>query len=130
MKAPRASGFHRDAHYPAGHWVYGARVETLHDRIVADLTRGMHPGDWNDPGLPLDVDLFELPEAELTRIPHVPGSLDDALDALEEDHQFLLRGGVFTEDLIQTWIDYKRREEADAVRLRPHPWEFALYYDA
>jgi glutamine synthetase len=83
-----------------------------------------------DPGLPVDVDLFELSEAELARIPHVPGSLDDALDALEEDHQFLLRGGVFTEDLIQTWIDYKRREEADAVRLRPHPWEFALYYDA
>ena len=83
-----------------------------------------------DPGAPLDVDLFELPEAELAKMSHVPGSLDDALDALEADHDFLLKGGVFTEDLIETWIEYKRREEADAVRLRPHPWEFALYYDA
>ena len=61
---------------------------------------------------------------------NVPGSLEDALDALESDHEFLLKGGVFTEDLIETWIEYKRREEADAVRMRPHPWEFALYYDA
>ena len=83
-----------------------------------------------DPGLPVDVDLFELSEEELAAVPHVPGSLDDALAALEADHAFLLKGGVFTEDLIETWIDYKRREEADAVRLRPHPWEFALYYDA
>jgi len=60
----------------------------------------------------------------------VPGSLEAALDALEQDHEFLLKGGVFTEDLIRTWIDYKRTEEADQVRLRPHPWEFALYYDA
>src|ERR671931_1018428 len=83
-----------------------------------------------DPGQPLDVDVFELSEEELSTIPHVPGSLDEALDALEADHEFLLKGGVFTEDLIETWIAYKRREEADAVRLRPHPWEFALYYDA
>jgi glutamine synthetase len=82
-----------------------------------------------DPGNPVDKDLFELPAEELAQIPQVPGSLDDALDALEADHDFLLRGGVFTEDLIETWIDYKRREECDAVRLRPHPWEFALYYD-
>jgi glutamine synthetase len=83
-----------------------------------------------DPGRPMDEDLFELPEEELGMIPHVPHSLDEALDALEEDHEFLLKGGVFTEDLIQTWIEYKRREEADQIRLRPHPWEFALYYDA
>ena len=83
-----------------------------------------------DPGVPVDVDLFELSEEELARINHVPGSLEEALDALEADHEFLLKGGVFTEDLIRTWIDYKRREEADQVRLRPHPWEFALYYDA
>jgi glutamine synthetase len=83
-----------------------------------------------DPGNPVDTDLFELPEEELAKMQHVPGSLDEALDALEEDHEFLLKGGVFTEDLIRTWIDYKRREEADAVRMRPHPWEFALYYDA
>jgi glutamine synthetase len=83
-----------------------------------------------DPGAPLDVDLFELSEAELLTINHVPASLDEALDALEADHDFLLKGGVFTEDVIQTWIRYKRKEEADQVRLRPHPWEFALYYDA
>ena len=83
-----------------------------------------------DPGHPVDVDLFELPEGELARIQHVPGSLDEALAALEADHEFLLKGGVFTHDLIDTWIRHKRREEADEVRLRPHPWEFALYYDA
>ena len=83
-----------------------------------------------DPGQPVDVDLFELSEEELSGIAHVPGSLDEALDALEEDHEFLLKGGVFTPDLIETWIEYKRKEEADAVRMRPHPWEFALYYDA
>jgi glutamine synthetase len=83
-----------------------------------------------DPGHPMDVDMFELPEQELAKIEHVPGSLDEALDALEDDHQFLLKGGVFTQDLIDTWIEYKRKEEADQVRLRPHPWEFALYYDA
>ena len=83
-----------------------------------------------DPGQPVDEDIFELPEEVLAGIPTVPGSLDEALDALEADHEFLLRGGVFTEDLIQTWIDYKRREEVDPVRLRPHPWEFALYYDS
>jgi glutamine synthetase len=82
-----------------------------------------------DPGSPVDHDLFELSAEELAAIPNVPVSLDDALDALAEDHEFLLKGGVFTEDLIQTWIDYKRAEEADQVRLRPHPWEFALYYD-
>jgi glutamine synthetase len=83
-----------------------------------------------DPGSPLDTDLYELSEEELAGIPNVPGSLDEALDALEADHEFLLKGGVFTQDLIDTWIEYKRKEEADAVRLRPHPWEFALYYDA
>jgi glutamine synthetase len=82
-----------------------------------------------DPGSPVDVDLFELSDAELTLIDHVPGSLDEALDALEADHEFLLKGGVFTEDVIETWIHHKRKEEADAIRLRPHPWEFALYYD-
>jgi glutamine synthetase len=83
-----------------------------------------------DPGLPVDKDLFELSEEELATIQSVPGSLDDAIDALEADHEFLLKGGVFTQDLIETWIDYKRSQECDPVRLRPHPWEFALYYDA
>src|ERR671922_1812725 len=82
-----------------------------------------------DPGQPVDKDLFELPEEELAKIQSVPGSLDEAIDALERDHEFLLKGGVFTEDLIETWIDYKRAEECDPVRIRPHPWEFALYYD-
>jgi glutamine synthetase len=82
-----------------------------------------------EPPDPVEVDLFHLPEAELAKIAHTPGSLEEAIDALEADHQFLLTGGVFTDDLIETWIEYKRVEEADAVRLRPHPWEFALYYD-
>jgi glutamine synthetase len=82
-----------------------------------------------DPGLPVDADVYELPEEELARIATVPGSLAEAIDALERDHDFLLRGGVFTEDLIETWIRFKRSAEVDPVRLRPHPWEFALYYD-
>jgi glutamine synthetase len=79
-----------------------------------------------DPGEPADYDLFE----EDRGVPQVPGSLDAALDALEADHEFLTRGGVFSDDLIETWIAYKRDQEVDAVRLRPHPAEFALYYDA
>jgi glutamine synthetase len=82
-----------------------------------------------DPGLPVDADLFEMPAEELAKIASVPASLDEAIEALEADHEFLLKGDVFTEDLIETWIRYKRTEEVDAVRLRPHPWEFALYYD-
>jgi glutamine synthetase len=59
----------------------------------------------------------------------MPGSLEEALDSLEKDHAFLLKGDVFTEELLNTYIDYKRSKEVDAVRLRPHPYEFALYYD-
>ncbi len=62
-------------------------------------------------------------------MPQVPGSLDEVLDALETDHEYLLAGGVFTPDVIETWVDYKRENEVDALRLRPHPWEFYLYYD-
>jgi glutamine synthetase len=62
-------------------------------------------------------------------VPQVPGSLEGALEALEDDHEFLLTGGVFSEELISTWIAWKRENEIDAVRLRPHPAEFALYYD-
>jgi glutamine synthetase len=79
-----------------------------------------------DPGAPADYDLFEDTDGD---VPQVPGSLAESLDALEADHEFLLRGGVFTEDLIRTWIDWKRENEIDAVRLRPHPAEFSLYYD-
>jgi glutamine synthetase len=62
-------------------------------------------------------------------VPQVPGSLDAALDALEADNEFLRAGGVFTDDLIETWLEYKRIKEIDEIRLRPHPWEFMLYYD-
>ena len=82
-----------------------------------------------NPGEPLDKDIYDLSPEELREVPSLPGSLDDALRALENDHQFLLKGDVFTEELIQTWVDYKMRNEAQAVRLRPHPYEFALYYD-
>jgi glutamine synthetase len=82
-----------------------------------------------DPGPPMDVDVYELTDEELAGAGHVPGSLDEALNALEADHAFLLKGDVFSEDLIETWVAYKRKEEADEVRMRPHPWEFALYYD-
>ncbi len=82
-----------------------------------------------EPAGPLDKDLYDLPPAELAEIPQVPASLDEALAALEADHGFMLEGDVFTPDVIETWIEYKREKEVDAVRLRPHPWEFALYYD-
>jgi glutamine synthetase len=82
-----------------------------------------------DPGEPLDKDIFELSEAELKHVPVLPGSLDRALDALEADHQFLLKGGVFSQALIDRWIDYKRRKEVDPIRMRPHPLEFAMYLD-
>jgi glutamine synthetase len=79
-----------------------------------------------DAGPPADYDLFEEADGS---VPQVPGSLAEALDALEADHDFLLKGGVFSEELIRTWIDYKRENEVDAVRLRPHPAEFSLYFD-
>jgi glutamine synthetase len=80
-----------------------------------------------DPGAPADFDLFEESHGE---IPQVPGSLAESLDALEADHAFLTEGGVFSDELISTWLDWKRTNEADVVRLRPHPAEFFLYYDA
>jgi glutamine synthetase len=82
-----------------------------------------------EPPTPVDKDLYELPPDELADVEQVPASLDAVLDALETDHEYLLEGGVFTEDLISTWIAYKREVEIDAIRLRPHPYEFALYYD-
>jgi glutamine synthetase len=82
-----------------------------------------------EPPAPVDKDLYDLPPEELAKVPQVPGSLDAALDALESDHEFLLAGGVFTDDLIATWVEFKRRNEVDAIRLRPHPYEFHLYYD-
>ena len=82
-----------------------------------------------DPGDSLDKDIYDLSPEEMKRVPSMPGSLEEALNCLEDDHSFLLRGDVFTEDLIETYITYKRKNEADQVRLRPHPWEFAMYYD-
>ena len=83
-----------------------------------------------DPGDPLDVDLYDLSPEEAANVQQVPGSLEEVLDALEADHEFLLTGDVFTSDLIETWLDYKRTNEVDEMRLRPHPYEFFLYYDA
>jgi glutamine synthetase len=81
-----------------------------------------------DPGEPMDKNLYDLPPDELKKVPQMPGSLAEACDNLEKDHQFLLKGDVFTQDVIETWIEMKRKEQ-DQVRLRPHPWEFHMYYD-
>ncbi len=83
-----------------------------------------------NPGQPLDKNIYDLPPEEAKAIPKTCGALEQALAALEEDHEYLLKGDVFTEDVIETWIDYKTKNEVDAVRLRPHPYEFFLYYDA
>jgi glutamine synthetase len=82
-----------------------------------------------DPGAPIDKNLYDLPPMEAKEVRSTPGSLKEALDALEADHEFLLRGDVFTEDVIETWLGYKRKKEVDAIALRPHPYEFHLYYD-
>jgi glutamine synthetase len=82
-----------------------------------------------DPGEPMDKDIYSMGREELSNIPTLPGSLDEALDALEGDHDFMLKGDVFTQDLIDTWIDYKRENDIASLRLRPHPYEFEMYYD-
>ena len=82
-----------------------------------------------DPGEPLDKDIYDLSPEELKDVPQTPGSLEEALAALREDHEFLLRGDVFTPDVIDTWIWYKTENEVDALRLRPHPYEFCMYAD-
>jgi glutamine synthetase len=82
-----------------------------------------------DPGEPLDKDIYGLPPEELAEIPSAPGSLDEALEALKEDHEFLLKGDVFTKDVIEKWIEYKIENEVNEVKLRPHPHEFFLYFD-
>ena len=83
----------------------------------------IHPGD------PLDKDLYDLEPEELADIESTPVSLGDSLDALEEDHEYLLKGDVFTQDVLDVWIDYKRENEVDAINMRPHPYEFFLYHD-
>ena len=82
-----------------------------------------------EPPEPVDKDLYELPPDEASSIAQVPGSLEKVLDTLEADHEYLLDGGVFTPDLIATYIDYKLTSEVDPLRLRPHPHEFELYFD-
>ena len=81
------------------------------------------------PGTPMDKDIYELSKKDLAKTKKVPASLGEALDALEKDHKFLTQGNVFTDDLIETWISYKRENELDEMALRPHPYEFELYYD-
>ncbi|NLI83658.1 MAG: type I glutamate--ammonia ligase [Deltaproteobacteria bacterium] len=81
------------------------------------------------PGEPLDRDIYAMTPEELANVPSTPGSLEEALNALEKDHEFLLKGDVFTEDVISKWIEYKRENEVDAIRMRPHPHEFKLYFD-
>jgi len=91
--------------------------------VIDGIQNKIHPGD------PLDKDIYDLAPEELAEVPKTPGSLDEALSALQTDHEFLLRGDVFTEDVINTWIWYKTENEVDQLRLRPHPHEFCMYYD-
>ena len=81
------------------------------------------------PGDHLDKDIYDLTSEELNEVPKTPVSLEEALSALQNDHEFLLRGDVFTEDVIDTWVWYKRAHDVEALRERPHPYEFAMYYD-
>ncbi|MFQ5640097.1 MAG: type I glutamate--ammonia ligase [bacterium] len=90
---------------------------------IDGIANKIHPGE------PLDKDIYDLSPEELVDVPSTPASLSDALDALQKDHSFLLKGDVFTQDVVETWIHYKRENEVDAIRLRPHPYEFAMYYD-
>jgi len=102
-----------------GYLVFSAMLMAMVDGIKNKI----------DPGEPLDRDIYEMTDEELSGYQKTPESLEQALDALREDHEFLLRGDVFTEDLIHTWIDYKMENEVKPLRLRPHPHEFFLYYD-
>lgn len=91
--------------------------------VIDGIINKIHPGE------PLDKDIYDLPPVELAKVPQTAGSLREALKALEEDHDYLLKGDVFTPDVVETWISYKLSNEVQAIDLRPHPWEFALYYD-
>jgi len=83
-----------------------------------------------NPGEPLDTDIYELDAAELAKYRHTPGSLAEAINALEKDHKFLTAGDVFTDDLVEMWVKWKREEELAEMALRPHPYEFHMYYDS
>jgi len=82
-----------------------------------------------DPGESLDKDIYGLSPEELSKVPSACGSLEEALNAMKDDHEFLLKGDVFTQDVIDTWIEYKMDKEVNPVKLRPVPYEFALYFD-
>ncbi len=82
-----------------------------------------------DPGEPFDKDIYDMSPEELKNVPSTPGILDEALKALQEDHEYLMKGDVFTEDVIDTWINYKIEKEIKPMALQPHPFEFSLYYD-
>jgi len=82
-----------------------------------------------DPGAPMDMNIYDLPPEEADKVPSAPGSLEESLEALRNDHEFLLKGDVFSKDLIEAWIDWKYENEVVPVRTRPTPWEFMLYYD-
>jgi glutamine synthetase len=90
---------------------------------IDGIQNKIHPGD------PLDKDIYHLTSKESERIGVAPGSLEKACDELENDHEFLLNGDVFTADVIHYWIKYKRENEVDAIRMRPHPYEFCMYFD-
>jgi glutamine synthetase len=83
-----------------------------------------------DPWQPLDRDIYEMTPDELKGTPKTPGSLEEAVAALEKDHDFLMKGGVFTADLVEAWLSWKKEKELDEMHLRPHPYEFHLYYDS
>jgi len=103
-----------------GYLAWSAMLMAVLDGIESKI----HPGD------PLDCDIYEMTADDLAKFPKTPGSLEEAIMALEADHQFLMAGGVFTEDLIKAWGDWKRDNEIDPLKLRPHPFEFHLYYDS
>lgn len=91
--------------------------------VIDGIQNKINPGD------PMDKDIYDLPPEELAKVPQTPGSLREVLNALEADNDYLLKGDVFTSDVIETWIAYKMANEVQSLDLRPHPWEFALYYD-
>lgn len=103
-----------------GYLTFSAMLMALLDGIENEI----------DPGEPLDRDIYEMTAEELAATQKTPGSLEEALLALQDDHAFLTKGDVFTDDLIQTWIDWKIDNEIEELRLRPHPYEFFLYYDS
>ena len=104
-------------------------IVTVVATVVLSVAAAAQSGVVINPGEPLDKDIYDLSPEDMKSVPAMPGSLDEALTCLEDDHSFLMRGDVFTTETIDTFIEYKRKNEAEAVRLRPHPYEFALYYD-